>query len=421
MDNYIILLTILGLATLAVAWLPSLVSRYALSYPALFVAFGILLYSLPFNLPDPNPLHNRTIATRLTELCVIVSLMGTGLKIDQPFSFRGWTIPLRLVLVTMILTIASFSWLGWWALGLSPAAAALLAAAMAPTDPVLAGDVQVSGPGEGGEDTVRFSLTGEAGMNDGLAFPFVYFAMALLPAATPLGQRLLDWLLEDLLYKIAAAVAVGWLAGRLLSLLVFGLPSKLRIRKSGYGFVSLAVTLLTYGITEIAHGYGFLAVFIAAIVLRKHERSHEYHQEMHDFSDQIERLLIVVILILFGGALVNGLFKTLTWQGALVGLALLFIIRPLSGMMALFRTRSSMAERWVISFFGIRGIGSLYYLAFAIDEDVFDNVEELWAIAGFIVLVSIVMHGMLATPVMNWLDKRYDRIRRRKHPETSVE
>jgi sodium/hydrogen antiporter len=156
-------------------------------------------------------------------------------------------------------------------------------------------------------------------------------------------------------------------------------------------------------------------------VMRQHERSHEYHQEMHDFSDQIERLLIVVILILFGGALVHGLLKTLTWQGMLAGLALLFIIRPLSGLLALYRTKSSMSERWVIAFFGIRGIGSLYYLAFGIDEDVFDNVEEIWAIASFIILVSMVMHGILATPVMKWLDKRYERMHRRKHPETSLE
>jgi NhaP-type Na+/H+ or K+/H+ antiporter len=413
MNNYILLLTFLGLATLGVAWLPSLVKKYPLSYPIVFVGLGMLIYLLPMDLPDPNPLNNRTIATRMTELCVIVALMGTGLKIDRPFSLKGWTLPFRLVLFMMILTIALFALVGWWALGLAPASALLLAAALAPTDPVLAGDVQVSGPGEGGEDNVRFSLTGEAGLNDGLAFPFVYLSIALLPAVAPLGERLIDWFWQDLVYKIVAAIGIGWVAGKLLSLLVFELPEKLRIRKSGYGFVSLAVTFITYGVTELAHGYGFLAVFIAAIVLRRHERSHEYHQEMHDFSDQIERLLIVVILILFGGALINGLLDALTWQGALVGLSLLLIIRPLSGLISLLRTHPNMSERWVISFFGIRGIGSFYYLAFAIEREIFSEVDMLWSIAGFIVLCSIVMHGALASPVMNWLDRRYEQERQK--------
>jgi len=410
MNHYILLLVFLGLATLGVAWLPSLVKKYALSYPIVFVGLGALIYLLPLDLPDPTPLNNRTIATRMTELCVIVSLMGTGLKIDRPFSLKGWTLPFRLLLPTMILTIALFTWVGWWALGLAPASALLLAAALAPTDPVLASDVQVSGPGEGGEDNVRFALTGEAGLNDGLAFPFVYLAIALLPAVTPLGERLSDWFWQELVYKVTAAIGIGWVAGKLLSLLIFELPDKLRIRKSGYGFVSLAVTFITYGVTELAHGYGFLAVFIAAIILRRHERAHEYHQEMHDFSDQIERLLIVVILILFGGALVSGLLDALTWQGALAGFALLLIIRPLCGMISLFRSRSSMAERWVISSFGIRGIGSLYYLAFAVEKEIFSEGDTLWAIAGFTVLCSVVMHGALGSPVMAWLDRRYERI-----------
>jgi NhaP-type Na+/H+ or K+/H+ antiporter len=159
----------------------------------------------------------------------------------------------------------------------------------------------------------------------------------------------------------------------------------------------------------LLHGYGFLAVFVAAITLRAHERSHEYHTEMHEFTDQLERLLIVVILLLFGGAIVRGLLAPLTWTGAALGLFLLLILRPMGGILTLGRSRVSWPERLVISFFGIRGIGSFFYLAFALHEARFADGRQLWAITGFTVLTSIVLHGTLATPVMDWLDRRHGR------------
>jgi len=157
------------------------------------------------------------------------------------------------------------------------------------------------------------------------------------------------------------------------------------------------------------HGYGFMAVFIASVMLRSHERSHEYHTEMHEFTDQLERLFIVVILILFGGALANGLLAPLTWHGAALGLFLLLVLRPVGGLLTLGRSRVSWPERLVISFFGIRGIGSFFYLGYAFSGWEFVEARELWAITGFTVLTSIIMHGALATPVMNWLDRRHGR------------
>ncbi len=405
MDSYNLLLAVFGISILTVAWVPSLVKKYSLSYPILFVAFGMLLYQLPVELPNPNPLIHKTFVTHLTELCVIVSLTGTGLKIDRRFSFPGWAIPLRLVLITMILTIAAFALAGWLIASLVPASAVLLAAALAPTDPVLASDVQVGDPNEGGEDNVRFALTGEAGLNDGLAFPFVHLSLALLPATAPLAERLLDWLWMDVLYRIVVGVVFGWLAGKALAYLIFGLPKKIEIKADAYGFVALAVTLTSYGVTELVHGYGFLAVFIAAITLRNRERTHEYHREMHDFSDQIEKLFIIILLVLFGGALVNGILDELTWQGALLGVLLVVVIRPLAGWVALIGTKTTRPERWIIAGFGIRGIGCFFYLAYAIENGGFAEKEEIWSITAFTVLFSIILHGMLATPVMNKLDK----------------
>lgn len=407
--NYNHVLLLLGIAILAVAWLPSILENYPLSYPIIFVALGFGAYSLPLGLPDPSPLHHSSLATHLIELCVIVALTGTGLKIDRSFSLQKWRIPLLLIVVLMVITIASVALTAWWLLAVTPAAAMLLAGTLAPTDPVLASDVQVGDPGEGREDNVRFALTAEAGMNDGFAFPFIYLALALLPAALPLPERLVHWLWFDVLYRITAGLVMGWLAGKLLSYLIFQLPKRFKIKTAAYGFVALAVTLSTYGITEIVHGYGFLGVFIAAITLRGSEKVHEYHHQMHAFTDQLERLLVVVILVLFGGNLAQGMLASLTWPQVGLGVLLLLVIRPLGGMLTLLNSRASVPERWAISFFGIRGIGSFFYLAFALEKGRFQHPEHLLALTGFVVLLSVLLHGVLATPVMTWLDRRAGR------------
>jgi NhaP-type Na+/H+ or K+/H+ antiporter len=410
MSNYHILLVVLGIAVLAVAWLPSIVDQYPLSYPIIVVVMGLLVYLLPLPLPDPSPFEYPLITMHLSELCVIIALTGTGLRIDRRFTLKAWKIPLRLVILTMVITIVVMAFIAF-GIGYPPASALLLAASLAPTDPVLAGDVQVGEPGEGKEDNVRFALTGEAGMNDGLAFPFVHGAIALLPTLMPLEARLLHWLWFDVLYEIGTGILFGWLWGRLLASLIVRFPKKINIRPEVYGFVVLAITLITYGVTELLHGYGFLAVFVAAITVRSVERHHEYHLRMHDFSDQIERLFIVVLLILFGGAIGNGLLNALTWPDAALGLALLFIVRPLVGVVTLVGTRASWAERWIISIFGIRGIGSIFYIAFALNVAVFPEPHRLWSLVGFVILVSIILHGVLATPVMRWLDRKHGRLR----------
>ncbi|UOR07564.1 cation:proton antiporter [Hymenobacter aerilatus] len=408
--NYNHVLLLLGIAILAVAWLPSLLEKYPLSYPILFVALGTGAYSIPaLGLPDPSPLHHSSLATHLIELCVIVALTGTGLKIDRAFSFRKWRIPLLLIVVLMVITVVSVALAAWWLLAVAPATAMLVAGVLAPTDPVLAGDVQVGDPGEGREDNVRFALTAEAGLNDGFAFPFIYLALALLPAAIPLSERLVHWLWFDVAYRVIVGSLSGWLAGKLLGYLIFKLPKRLKLKASAYGFVALAVTLCTYGLTEMAHGYGFLAVFVAAITLRGREKVHEYHHQMHAFTDQLERLLIVITLVLFGGNIAQGLLSTLTWQQVALALLLLLVIRPLGSMLTLVGSRITMPERWAISFFGIRGIGSFFYLAFALEKGRFQQPEQLLTLTGFVVLLSVVLHGVLATPVMTWLDRRAGR------------
>ncbi|WP_439881011.1 cation:proton antiporter [Pontibacter sp. MBLB2868] len=409
MSTYILVLTLVGLAALSMAWVPSLLKRTFISYPMVFMLLGMLVYLLPYELPQPDPIWQEDYVVRLTELIVIISLMGSGLKLRRKVSLKNWKIPLRLVSITMLLCIAGLALLGWGVLGLAPAAAILLGAVLAPTDPVLAEQVQVGPPSEKEEDEVRFSLTAEAGLNDGMAFPFTWLAVVIAVAAGTEGGWFGDWLLRDLLYRLVAGTVIGFVIGRVLAFLIFKLPRKTNFPKAQDGFMALSATLVSYGLTELAHGYGFIAVFITAITMSSFEPEHEYHTEMHDFVNQVEHILMVMLLLVFGGSLVYGLLNFLTWQGAIIGLAFLFIIRPLAGLIGLWGISLPFHEKIAISFFGIRGIGSFFYLSFALDKIDFVDADQLWSVVGFIVMVSIILHGFTASKAMGYLDRRRNR------------
>jgi sodium/hydrogen antiporter len=403
---------LVGIGALLAGLLPRLLANRPLSMPIVFLGLGAVLFVLPIGLPDPDPLAHPDVAERLTELTVIVALMGAGLKLDRPVGWRSWSSTWKLLAIAMPLTIAGTALLGWWWLGLAPAVAVLLGSALAPTDPVLAADVQVGEPSEDehGEDEVRFALTSEAGLNDALAFPFVYMAIAMATVGAAPGGWIGGWFAEDLLFKIAVGVVGGVISGRLLGLLFFRSKSDvLHLASHAEGFTALAATFLSYGLTELAGGYGFLAVFVCARSIRAAERRHEYHQVLHDFVEQIERLLTVLLLVLLGGAVVRGLLSPLDWRIVAVGLAVVFVVRPVTAMIALWGGRGQRQERTAIALFGIRGIGSFYYLAYATSEAEFPGAEQVWAAAGFVVVVSVLVHGIAATPVMARLDRSRQR------------
>lgn len=402
-----VLFALFGLGALLAGILPRVLERRPLSMPMAFLGLGLLLFGLPLGLPAADPLAHPKVTEHLTEVCVIVALMGAGLKIDRPFGWRRWASTLRLLIIAMPVTIAAVALLGWWWAGLVPASALLLGAAMAPTDPVLAADVQVGEPTdeEDSEDEVRFALTSEAGLNDGLAFPFVYAAIAIAAHGLDPAGWLGGWVLVDVLYKGVVGLVGGIVIGKLLGRLFFRVErDSLRLARHSEGFQALAATFLAYGLVEVAGGYGFLAVFVAARAIRAAERSHEYHQVLHDFAEQIERLLTVLLLLLLGGAVVGGLLAPLTLPAALAGLALIFVVRPLAAFAALRGAPGRPSEHWVIATFGIRGVGTFYYLAYAVTHADFPNEPLLWATAAFVVVVSVVLHGVAATPVMRHLD-----------------
>ena len=419
-----------GAALLLGVVLPVALSRAALSAPIVLVGVGAAIGLLP--MPGGvtvSPVEHPGIAEHLTEFCVIVALMGVGLALDRPLqwwswsSWRTWSSTWRLLVVGMPLAIVGGAVLGWWVMGLAPAAALLLGAVLAPTDPVLAADVQVEGPtaqtGPGTteeideHDEVRFALTSEAGLNDGLAFPFVYAAifLATLGGVSDWGLRWVAW---ELVGKTVLGAVVGVAAGWVLARVAFRSSTRsLRMAETGEPLLAMAATVLSYGLAEVVGGWGFLAVFTCALTMRSAERGHEYHALMHQVIERLEWLLTMIILLLLGVALTDGLLANLSWQGALVAGLLVFVVRPVSALVALGRgaprdlhgdKRLGPRERLVTAFFGVRGVGSLYYLAYATGQVDTGATRVLWSTVTFTIVLSVLVHGIGATPAMRWLE-----------------
>lgn len=428
---------LLGLSLLLAIVLPHVTKRIAVSPPMVLVAVGMAIGMLPLaDGTSLDPQDHRELVTHVTEFTVLVSLMGVGLAIDRPLNLRSWACwrawsPVwRLLLVTMPLTILGVAVLGWWVAGLAPAVALLLGAVLAPTDPVLASDVQVGEPltedveepdgeGEGQleDDDIRFSLTAEAGLNDGLAFPFVHLALLLLAG----GFTVVDaggWVGWYVLGKIALGVAVGLCAGWLLGRQAFhARTDQLRLADAGEPLLALAALLASYGAAELVGGYGFLAVFACAMRLRSAERGHSYQRAMHGVVERLERLMTLLVLLVLGMAMTRGLLEHLDWRGVLIALALVLVVRPVAGYVALStfaRAENSeggldRGERRAVAFFGVRGVGSLYYLAYATSHEHVPDEPWLWSTVAFTVIASVLLHGVTATPAMSRLDARRGR------------
>lgn len=421
LESYDLWLFIIGLAVLAATVLPRFLAEYPLSFPMALVVLGFAAVALPFGLEGPDPLEYGDITERLTELGVIISLTGAGLKIDRRVTLKGWASSWRLLTVTMLVSIAGAAFIGLWVAAFVPATAMLLGAVAAPTDPVLASEVQVGAPNEGSdeaetetvdktgpgeEDEVRFALTSEAGLNDGLAFPFTNMAIAMAIAGANPGNWFKTWLLIDVLYKLGVAAIVGLGLGYVMAVLIMKMPAKTLLTKGIIGLSALSSTLIVYGATELAGGYGFIATFIGAVVIRSRERSHEYHKALHLFSEKSERIITIGILLALGAAVADGLLAPLTWPLILSAVLIVFLLRPAAGILALLGFKKiPWREKLTIAFFGIKGIGSLYYLSYALNEEHFPGEREIWALVALVILISIFVHGILAAPIMLKLDK----------------
>ncbi|MDQ3186124.1 MAG: cation:proton antiporter [Pseudomonadota bacterium] len=438
---------IIGALLITMAISGSLLQRLPLSTAMLYLAIGFGLGPAGLGLLDADPFGHTELFERLSEIAVIISLFVTGLKLSVPMRDARWYLPLRLATVSMVMTIALITVTGMLGLGLSLGAAVLLGSILAPTDPVLASDVQVEDAGD--RDRMRFSLSGEGGLNDGVAFPFVMLGLGLL-GLHELGAWGWKWIVVDVIWGICGGLAIGGTLGYLLGKLVIYLRVHHREALGLDEFLALGLIALAYGAALLAHTLGFVAVFAAGLALRRIEEQptdnavlHEALQEassnvehppteaedvvatdpehatsymthaMLGFNEQLERIGEITVVLIIGAML----SYTFLPPAALWFAPLLFLfIRPVSVWLGLLGSRSTREQRWLTSWFGIRGIGSIYYLMYAINHGLEPALaQQLVAITLIVVSASIVVHGISVTPLM----RRYARRAEKRASTTS--
>ena len=402
-SSYHVLLLAIGASVINSYWLPRFFPGWEPTASALVLLSGTIAYMFLPAMPAPlAPLEQPSLWESVSELTVIVALFGTGLRIDTKLSFRRITPTIRLLLIAMPITIFAVAAGAWGLAGMTIAGGIVLGAVLAPTDPVLAGDLQVGPPQEGDEHPVRLALTTEAGLNDGLAFPFIYLGILIAGGELTLASAGYEWLAHDVFYRIVVGAAGGAIAGWALGKIVFSIPRHNALAEGGAGLIALAGVLLTYSATELAEGYGFIAAFVAGATLRSIEPAHAYHQKLHNFSEAIEHGLTALILFLLGGAAPQ-LLAPLTWQLAAIGILLIFVIRPIAGWIALIGTDLMGPSRGIAAFYGVRGIGSVYYIAYLSSHMKFTDEAQLWAATTFVIILSTVVHGLTAGLVVRRL------------------
>ena len=425
---------IIGCLLVVMAVGRSLLRTLPISTPLLYLLTGLAFGEAGLELVSLDPFDNAVLLERLTEIAVIISLFTAGLKLRLPLHDRLWRLPTSLAFVSMSITVGSIALVGYYALGLPFGEAVLFGAVLAPTDPVLASDVQVTRPGD--QDRLRFSLTGEAGLNDGTAFPFLMLGLGLM-GHHELGDNGMRWLLVDVLWSIPGGLLIGYGAGLAVGTLVLYIRRSHPEAVGGEDFLALGLIALSYGVALLCHTYGFLAVFAAGLAMRKIEEhavgtdtapedvledviEEEVDQKaaadpaiapahmtrsVLQFNEHFERLGEVAIMLLIG-TMISTRYLPIV---ALWFVPLLFlVIRPLAAWIGLVGTDTTLVQRHFISWFGVRGIGSVYYLMYAVVHGLEEDVaRDLIGLTLTVIATSVVIHGISVTPLMAWYNRRY--------------
>lgn len=401
MDIYILNLLVIGLLLLFVTLGSGWIARLPFSYALIYLIVGMILSPYGFNLIQLRP--EAEFLQRLTEFVVIVSLFSCGLKMNRPLQATAWKSTIRLIGLLMPITIFAVAAIGHFCLSLSWGEAILLGAILAPTDPVLASEVQLSDPRD--SDELRFGLTSEGGLNDALAFPFVYFGLRWLKD-DHWQNWFKAWVAIDIIWAIAAGLVMGFAVAKAIVWLHKQLQKTTAIDELMEDFIAMGVILITYSLTELINGYGFLAVFVAGIITQQSYRDAKKQFSQLEFTETIEKLMEVATILLLGSLLRGEQIIQFFPQSLLVAGLLFFIIRPLGAWISTIRTPNTAVHRWLFGWFGIRGVGSLYYLFYALGEGLKDNLgEQIAWITLTTVAFSIVLHGISSTPLM----QRYNR------------
>ena len=401
--------SLIGLSLMVMSVRPALKNKRFVNIPVLYILVGILMagIGLPIITPTSGELAVHVIE-RVSEIIVIISLAGAGLAIDVGTNWRRWIPSWCLIGIAMPLTIASIFLLGWQIAGLGIAASILLGASLAPTDPVLARAVQVGGPGRK-QDGARVALTSEAGLNDGLAFPFVWLAIGISGVVSLSDFDWTTWLLYDAIYRTAAGIIVGIGCGWLVTKVLFSPLGDATNERGNPVLVLLSATFVAYGFAEFVHGYGFLSVFVAAranLVFAQNTTAEPYEHMAHNSADQIEAVLMAILLLWFGAYIGSELWTQWTWTDLGIALAIIFIVRPIIAFASMIKTCGDWRDRLKVSFFGIRGMGSIFYIAYAQNHAQIDGIDVVWRIAGLTILLSVLIHGTFADHFMEMGDEK---------------
>ena len=422
---------IIGVLLVLVAVSGTVVKRLPFTATMVYLALGFVLGPVGLALFFVDPLSSAPLLEHAAEVAVIVSLFTTGLKLRFPLTDRLWWVPVRLAFVSMTITVGLVAVVGVYGLGLPVGAAILLGAILAPTDPVLASEVQLESALD--RDRLRFSITGEAGLNDGTAFPFVMLGLGLL-GLHEIGEWGWRWVAVDVVWAVLGGLAIGAGAGVLVGKLVIYLR---RQHKEGFGldeFLALGLIASVYGAALLAHTYGFLAVFAAGLALRSLERSHTGDEISDDlrtellsgkseeiathpekapvhmaeailgFNEQMERVMEVGVVLLIGAMLTP---RFIVGHELWFVAVLFLLIRPVAVLLGMRTRKVGPIQRGLICWFGIRGIGSLYYLMYAVNHGLPENLAaHLISLTLTVIAFSVVVHGVSVTPLMKWYHRR---------------
>jgi NhaP-type Na+/H+ or K+/H+ antiporter len=423
----------------------SLLKHLPVTPAIVYLLVGLLVGPTVLNVFHFNPLKESALLEALTEVVVLISLFSAGVKMPAPVNFARWRAPVLLATVSMAVSVALIAAFAYYLLELPLGAGILLGAILAPTDPVLATDVQTRHPDD--RDQLRFTLTCEAGMNDGSAFPFVMLGLGLLGLHDlgELGQR---WVLVEVLWATVAGIAIGVAAGMALAHVGHKLRGQPPRRELMNDFLGLGLIGVVYGVSVMLDAWGFLAVFFAAVALRQTElklisaaaslsaatasaglpapsvaaqalatcearlsdasglaSGHSLvdptitiSEQSLVFKEHLERLSELLLVLLIGGTL---FVSSWSWRAVALALFLFVVVRPVSVLLGLAGTRTTWRIRGLVGWFGVRGIGSLYYLMYAIQHGLPEPLAlEFIELTLIVVTLSIFVHGVSVKPLL---------------------
>jgi NhaP-type Na+/H+ or K+/H+ antiporter len=415
---------LVGVLLIVIALLGRFLDRLPVSPAMIYLFVGLALGPAALDAVELHPLRELSLLEALSEVALLIALFTVGIKLRVPIGDMRWALPLRLATVSMLATVLGITLVAWLFFDFNPGLALVLGAALAPTDPVLASEVQLRSPED--RDSLRFGLTGEGGLNDGTAFPFVFLGLGLMGAGD-VEFHALRWLAVDLLWSVTAGLAVGFAVGTLLAAGVRALRARFSDAVIFDEFLLLGVIALSYGVAIAIHALGFLAVFAAALALRRADDLNAHaHQEsdkppltpsMLSVNEQLERIAEVAIVLLVGLIVSTGYWS---WTGLGIAALLFTVIRPLAVWLGVAGVPGVNMQRRLIGWFGIRGIGSFYYAIFAVhlgsDQILSAEAEQFLSCIFTVIAASIVVHGISAAPLMELYHQRWSRGRAKVSP-----